>query len=79
MRLHLIPTHISAIRHGSEHRFSSNLTVHRIGRCCCRRVWRRQAALFFYYSMESCPREHGTVCSKGTLHADDVCMAGTLP
>ena len=36
MTLDPIPIHISAICHGSEHRFSSNLTVHRVGRCCCR-------------------------------------------
>ena len=79
-RLDPIPTHISDIRHGSEHRFSSNLTVHRVGRCCRRRVSHREATLFFYYEFEVCPRVHGTICSNanGTLHPDDVSMARAL-
>ena len=39
---------------------------------------RRQTALFFYYELEMCPREHSTIRSNGVLRPDDDYMARAL-
>ena len=73
-----MPAQINAISRGFNGTISSNLSAHRVGRCCRRRGCHREAALFFYLELEICPREQSTIRSNGTLHPDLVSTSCAL-